>query len=213
MRRHRRSRPEPGLRALDRLELLERLAAGVAVANAAARRRAEEVLELRVGRSAVRAAEAALQLDELQRSARSAASAERIPDARSFSRPCGVIRSVDHESSRTTSTRGSAPSSRTFAAIASRITSSAGQPRNVGVNSTRTSSPSTCTDLTTPRSTSEMTGISGSGISASASHTCSAVTTSPPGRCAEPSSSPPRARAARPNGRLSHQVTKCRLAG
>src|SRR5215211_8485846 len=51
----------------NRLELLERLAARVAVAHAAARGRAEEVLELRVGRAAVRAAEAALQLDELQR--------------------------------------------------------------------------------------------------------------------------------------------------
>ena len=48
------------------------------------------------------------------------------------------MRSVDHESSSTTSTCGSAPSSRTLSAIASRITSSAGQPRNVGVNSTRT---------------------------------------------------------------------------
>src|SRR3954471_10274331 len=60
-------RLERGVPALDRFELLERLAAGVAVAHAAARRRTEDVLELRVGRSAVRAAEAALQLDELQR--------------------------------------------------------------------------------------------------------------------------------------------------
>ncbi len=46
-------------------------------------------------------------------------------EARSFSRPAGVILSVDHESSSTTCTFGSAPRSRTFAAIASRISSSA----------------------------------------------------------------------------------------
>ena len=61
------------------------------------------------------------------------------PATRSFSRPSGVILSDDHESSEITRTSGSPPSSRTFSAIASRITSSAGQPRNVGVNSTRTS--------------------------------------------------------------------------
>ena len=41
----------------DRLELLERLAAAAAVAQRAARRRAEDVLERRVARAAVRAAE------------------------------------------------------------------------------------------------------------------------------------------------------------
>ena len=50
-----------------------------------------------------------------------------------------------------------------------------------GVNSTRTRSPSTSTSRTTPRSTSEITGISGSGISASASQTVSAVTIVAPG--------------------------------
>ncbi len=49
----------------DRLELLERLAAGVAVAQRAAGRRAEDVLELRVGRAAPGAAErAALELEQ-----------------------------------------------------------------------------------------------------------------------------------------------------
>src|SRR6266508_1233303 len=53
---------------LDRLELLERLAAGVAIADAPARRRAEEVLEGRLRRAAVGTAKAvALQLDELER--------------------------------------------------------------------------------------------------------------------------------------------------
>ena len=47
---------------------------------------------------------------------------------------------------------------------------------NVGVKSTWTVPLSTATSFTTPRSTSEMTGISGSGISASASQTSSAVT-------------------------------------
>src|SRR3954447_18412365 len=116
------------------------------------------------------------------------------------------MQSVDQESSSTTSTCASAPSARTLSAIASRITSSAGQPRNVGVNSTRTLSPSTCTFLTTPRSTSEITGISGSGISASASQTCAAVTTSPPARCAAPSSSPPTTNAARRSGCLAPQA-------
>src|SRR3954470_6317957 len=51
---------------LDRLELLERLAAALAVPQRAARRRAEDVLELRFGRAAVGAAEdVRLQLDEL----------------------------------------------------------------------------------------------------------------------------------------------------
>ena len=40
------------------------------------------------------------------------------------------------------------------------------------MNSTRTVSPSTVTSRITPRSTSEMTGISGSGISSSAAQTC-----------------------------------------
>src|SRR6266511_3659209 len=49
----------------DRLELLERLAAARAVAHRPARRRSEDVLEPRVGRTAVRAAERRrLQVDE-----------------------------------------------------------------------------------------------------------------------------------------------------
>ena len=180
-------------RSLDRLELLERLTAAVAVAQRAARRRAEEVLELRVRRAAVGAAErAGLELDEL-RPARFSRRRRREA-ARSFSRPSGVMRSVDHESSEITATSGSPPSSRTFAAIWSRMTSSAGQPRNVGVNSTRTRPSSTATSRTTPRSTSEITGISGSGISASASQTCASVTMSHPRPSGAPSSSPPRAR-------------------
>src|SRR5436309_14703163 len=55
-------------RGSDRLELLERLAAALAVAERAARRRAEDVLERRLGRVAVRAAEdVRLQLQELRR--------------------------------------------------------------------------------------------------------------------------------------------------
>src|SRR6185369_10301569 len=45
-------------RKLDRLELLERLPAVAAVAERAARRRAEDVLERGVARAAIRAAEA-----------------------------------------------------------------------------------------------------------------------------------------------------------
>src|SRR4051794_20328181 len=53
---------------LDRLELLERLAAVLAPADRAARRRAEDVLEPRVRRAAVRAAEGLrLQLHERRR--------------------------------------------------------------------------------------------------------------------------------------------------
>ena len=183
-----------GSASLDRLELLERLPAAVAVAQRAARRRAEEVLELRVRRAAVGAAEGPrLELDEL-RPAGSRGAGGAKPAARSFSRPSGVMRSVDHESSEITATSGSPPSSRTFAAIWSRMTSSAGQPRNVGVNSTRTRPSSTATSRTTPRSTSEITGISGSGISASASQTFPAVTMSHPRPSGAPSSSPPRAR-------------------
>src|SRR5205809_6923192 len=56
--------------ALKRLELLERLAAARAVAERPARRRAEDVLQARLRRAAVRAAEGAfLQLDELRRGA------------------------------------------------------------------------------------------------------------------------------------------------
>ncbi|HEY6013615.1 MAG TPA: hypothetical protein VIU37_06400, partial [Candidatus Limnocylindrales bacterium] len=65
----------------------------------------------------------------------------------------------------TTSISGSAPRLSIAAAIWARIVSRAGQPRKVGVNSTRTRSPSTSTSRTTPSSTSETTGISGSGIS------------------------------------------------
>src|SRR5439155_10221810 len=51
----------------DRLELLERLAAGVAVADRPAGRRAEDVLEVRLRRAAVRAAERLrLELHELR---------------------------------------------------------------------------------------------------------------------------------------------------
>jgi hypothetical protein len=81
------------------------------------------------------------------------------------------MRSVDHESSEITVTSGSAPSSLTFSSIARFITSSAGQPRKVGVNSIRTCPSWTSTERMTPRSTSEITGISGSGISSSASQT------------------------------------------
>ena len=122
------------------------------------------------------------------------------PAARSFSRPSGVMRSVDHESSWITSTSGSAPSSATFAASSSRITSSAGQPRNVGVNATWTRPSSTRTSRTTPRSTSDTTGISGSATSASASQTCASVTMPHPARSAAPSSSPPTAPATRRRG-------------
>src|SRR2546423_4848007 len=53
---------------LDRLELLERLAAGLAVTKRAARRRAEDVLEARLGRAAVGTAEdLRLQLDKPRR--------------------------------------------------------------------------------------------------------------------------------------------------
>ena len=56
---------------LDRLELLERLAAARAVAERPARRRAEDVLQPRVGRAAVRAAEdGGLQLHERRRGRR-----------------------------------------------------------------------------------------------------------------------------------------------
>src|SRR5215218_2891053 len=58
---------EAQLPRLHTFELLERLPAGVAVADRAARGRAEEVLEPRVGRAAVRAAVAApLELHELE---------------------------------------------------------------------------------------------------------------------------------------------------
>src|SRR5689334_17097415 len=51
----------------DRLELLERLAAGLAVADRAARGRAEQVVQARVGRAAVRAPEALrLELHQLR---------------------------------------------------------------------------------------------------------------------------------------------------
>src|SRR5438270_131916 len=121
------------------------------------------------------------------------------PAGRSFSRPTAVILSVDHESSLTTSTFAAAPSSPTLPSIARTIVSSAGQPRNVGVNSTRTASSATSTERMTPRSTSETTGISGSGISSSAAHTCSAVTIAhPPAPSAAPSSSPPTRARSRP---------------
>ena len=65
------SSPLFGRRLLDRLELLERLAAALAPADRAARRRAEDVLEPRLGRAAVRAAERLrLQLHERRRARR-----------------------------------------------------------------------------------------------------------------------------------------------
>ena len=54
------------MRLLQRLELLERLAAALAVADRAARRGAEEILELRLRRAAVRTAEAALEVMRAQ---------------------------------------------------------------------------------------------------------------------------------------------------
>ena len=182
---------------LDRLELLERLPAALAVAKRAARRRAEDVLELRLRRAAVRAAvHLRLQLHELGASSRAGGRTRRRAASRG---PAAVILSVDHESSFTTSTSASAPSSPTFSSIARFITSSAGQPRNVGVNSTWTRPFWTSTERMTPRSTSETTGISGSGISSNAAQTCSAVTIArPPARSAAPSSSRPRAARARP---------------
>ena len=124
---------------LDRLELLERLPAARAVAQRPAGRRAEDVLEPRLGRAAVRAAvSVALQLHECRRGLLRAAPAVRTPTRAASRGPAGVMRSVDHESSRQTLISGSAPSARIRSAIASRITSSAGQPRNVGVKSTRT---------------------------------------------------------------------------
>ncbi len=63
---------------LDRLELLERLAAALAVADRPARSRAEDVLEARLRRAAVRALERlALELDELRAAGLSGAPAGR----------------------------------------------------------------------------------------------------------------------------------------
>ena len=88
--------------SLDRLELLERLSARVAVAERAARGRAEEVLELRVRRAAPRAAvRAALELESVA-APRRAGSVVRSPPPAASPGPPGVIRSVDHESSSTT---------------------------------------------------------------------------------------------------------------
>ena len=151
------------LHPLDRLELLERLPAAAAVPQRAARRRAEEVLELRVRRAAVRAAEGArLELDELRparlsrRRRREARGAQLLASLGrdAVCRP-RVVR--DHRHLRLAAELAH------LAAIWSRMTSSAGQPRNVGVNSTRTRPSSTATSRTTPSSTSEITGISGSG--------------------------------------------------
>ena len=66
------------------------------------------------------------------------------------------------------------------------------------MSSTRTCPSWTSTERMTPRSTSETTGISGSGISPNADQTCSAVTTARPTvRSGAPSSSRSRARRAR----------------
>src|SRR5437763_8764283 len=63
--------PKCAIGSLDRLELLERLAAALAPADRAARRRAEDVLELRLRGAAVRAAERLrLQLHERRRAGR-----------------------------------------------------------------------------------------------------------------------------------------------
>src|SRR5438477_1336473 len=60
--------PKCAIGSLDRLELLERLAARLAPADRAARGRAEDVLEPRLRRTAVRAAEGLrLQLHERRR--------------------------------------------------------------------------------------------------------------------------------------------------
>jgi len=56
----------------------------------------------------------------------------------------------------------STPSARSRRSDSTRITSTAGQPANVGVIFTRTASPSTCTSAIRPISTIETTGISGS---------------------------------------------------
>src|SRR5437763_11972897 len=63
--------PNCAIGSLDRLELLERLAAALAPADRAARGRAEDVLERRLRRAAVGAAERLrLQLDERRRARR-----------------------------------------------------------------------------------------------------------------------------------------------
>ena len=89
------------------------------------------------------------------------------------------------------------------------MTSSAGQPRNVGVSSTCTRPSSTRTSRTMPRSTIEITGISGSGIPASARQTASGASCqlvgrahqcAPAGACAGRRSSRRAARRAPPRG-------------
>ena len=139
----------------------------------------------------------ALQLDELRRGRlarrrrREAGGAELL--AARGGDPVGRPRVVgDHLDVRLGAERGDLRLQR------ARITSSAGQPRNVGVNSTWTRSPSTSTSRTTPRSTSEMTGISGSWISSSAAQTCvGRHHGAPAGPSGAPSSSRPRAPPAR----------------
>src|SRR5581483_3709959 len=91
-----------GKNRLDRLELLERLAAAAAVADRPARRGAADVLQLRVGRAAVRAAEsAASELDERRcaRLPRRRGCESRLPEllATRRSDPVGRPRVVEHD--------------------------------------------------------------------------------------------------------------------
>src|SRR5579884_3956223 len=76
-------RPSPVPASLDRLELLERLATALAVAEGAARGRAEEVLEPRLRRAAVGAwMHLRLQLYEPRRRRREARCAQLLPSCR-----------------------------------------------------------------------------------------------------------------------------------
>src|SRR5215217_3856809 len=98
------------------------------------------------------------------------------PLSRSLRRPSGVIRSEVQGTAKviSTSTTGAMPASRS--ATEARISSRAGQPTKVGSSSTRSRRPSSSTAWTRPRSTTDTTGISGSGTSASASQTSVSLT-------------------------------------
>ena len=126
--------------------------------------------------------------------------------------PPAVIRSVDHESSRTTSTCGSAPSAADplLHREPHRLERGAAEERRHELDPDVTVGDRT--SRTTPRSTSETTGISGSGISASRPRRRRRSPCRARGRAAARSSSPPRARASSSVSRLARRDRRGRLA-
>ena len=173
---------DPGrARPSDRFDRFERLAAVGAVADRPTLGRPEEVLDHRAARTAVRARDARLEVDEpAGRARRPTAPGGAMPAARSAARPAGLMRSEVHGTSKVAVTSTGRPKAASRSAIDDLMSSSAGQPTNVGRISTRIGplpgAGPTSTRWMIPRSTTESIGSSGSITSVSAARTAASST-------------------------------------